>query len=219
MNDTRTTQPQPPHNQDLREAFASLISMLLGLLRAHGLRGLIHLPAIWQAARELRRMGEEFIALLAAFRAGTLPPVPAPSIAPQQLPAAPAQPPATPRASARPAAPRHRRPPQPSPANPARAQLARAQLARAQLARAQLACAGVRARTRPWRRPSTPDPFPAPLGLVRATASQKRYVLAALPFHAQFVTISKPYRSSAARQPPTLNPLPNHPHHDTEAHA
>src|ERR1700691_4059443 len=104
MNDTPATQPQ-----DLREAFTSIISMMLGLLRAHGLRGLIHLPALWVAAREIRRIGAEVIALYDASRPGTLPPVPAPDPAPQQRQAAPAQPPATPRAPARAAAPRHRR--------------------------------------------------------------------------------------------------------------
>ena len=104
MNETPATHPQ-----DLREAFASLISMMLGLLRAHGLRGLIHLPALWLAAREIRRNGAEFIALYDAFKAGTLPPVPAP--APQPRQAAPT------RAPARPAASRHRRsrPSQPAP--------------------------------------------------------------------------------------------------------
>src|ERR1700677_5134212 len=108
--------------QDLREAFTSIISMILGLLRAQGWRGLIHLPTLWLVARELRRMGEEFAALLAAFRAGTLPlPAPAPPIAPQPLQAAPAPPPAMPSPAAPQAAPRHRRPrPQPAPAKPAR---------------------------------------------------------------------------------------------------
>src|ERR1700691_5989757 len=107
MNDTPATQPQ-----DLREAFASLISMMLGLLRAHGLRGLIHLPAMWLAAREIRRLGEELTAPYDASKAGTLPPVPPPSIAPH--------PPATPCASARAATLRHRRPrpSQSAPRNP-----------------------------------------------------------------------------------------------------
>src|SRR5271168_2192435 len=105
MNDTRPTQPQ-----DLREAFASLISMMLGLLRAHGLRGLIYLPAMWLAVREIRRIGERLSELLAAWQAGTLPPVPAPEPALQPLPAAPARPVAPARPAARPAAPRHRRP-------------------------------------------------------------------------------------------------------------
>ena len=49
---------QIPRNrtQDLREAFASIISMMLGLLRAHGVRGLIHLPALWLAAAQIRRI-------------------------------------------------------------------------------------------------------------------------------------------------------------------
>jgi hypothetical protein len=86
MNDTRPTQPQ-----DLREAFASLISMMLGLLRAHGLRGLIHLPAMWLAAREIRRIGAEVIALYDAWQAGTLPSqAPAPCTDRQAAPAQPA---------------------------------------------------------------------------------------------------------------------------------
>jgi hypothetical protein len=113
MMNPRTTKPQ-----DLREAFASIITMILGLLRAHGLRGLRHLPALSQAAHELRRLGDEFCDLFAAFQAGTLPPVPAP--APQPLQAAPTQLAAPPRASARPAALRHRRsrPSQPAPRIP-----------------------------------------------------------------------------------------------------
>jgi hypothetical protein len=73
--------PSPTHPQDLREAFASIITMILGLLRAHGLRGLRHVPALWLAAREIRRGGEEFVALLDAFRAGALPSVAAPRTA------------------------------------------------------------------------------------------------------------------------------------------
>ena len=74
---------QNPRNrtQDLREAFASIISMMLGLLRAQGLRGLLMLPTLWLVSREIRRIGERFTALLDAFRAGTLP-LPAPPIAP-----------------------------------------------------------------------------------------------------------------------------------------
>src|SRR5271170_7244121 len=113
MNDTQATQPQ-----DLREAFASLISMMLGLLRAHGVRGLLHLPALWLAAREIRRIGAELCQLFDAWKAGTLPP--APQTTPQQRQVAPTQPPAAPRASARPAASRHRRsrPSRPAPRNP-----------------------------------------------------------------------------------------------------
>src|SRR5580704_553682 len=58
--------------QDLREAVASIISMMLGLLRAHGLRGLLHLPTLWLVSREIRRIGERFNALFAALHAGTL---------------------------------------------------------------------------------------------------------------------------------------------------
>jgi hypothetical protein len=65
--------------QDLIEAVTSIIPMMLGLLRARGLRGLLELPKFWLFARELRRMAEEFTALLTAFRNGTLPPAPAPA--------------------------------------------------------------------------------------------------------------------------------------------
>jgi hypothetical protein len=81
--------------QDLREAFTSIITMMLGLLRAHGLRGLLMLPTFWLVSRELRRLADEFCNLFAAFQAGTLPPV------------APAQPPASPRLRA--ARPNHAR--------------------------------------------------------------------------------------------------------------
>ena len=77
MNHTR--------NQDLREAFSSIISMILGLLHAHGLRGLLHLRTIWLFSRELRRLADEFVALFEAFQAGTLP-LPAPPIAARKPP-------------------------------------------------------------------------------------------------------------------------------------
>src|ERR1700722_13623805 len=70
------------HTQDLREAFSSIISMILGLLRAHGLRGLVYLPEVWLATRELKRIGEAFCELFAAWGAGLLPATPSP--APQQ---------------------------------------------------------------------------------------------------------------------------------------
>ena len=97
------TAPQPP----LSERFASIISMMLGMLRAQGLRSLLHLPALWLAAREIRRFGDALGALIAAFEAGTLPPVPAPApwTAPQPWPAAPAQPAAAPRLAAPPGSP------------------------------------------------------------------------------------------------------------------
>src|ERR1700678_1367718 len=141
--------------QDLREAFASIIPMILGLLRAHGWRGLLHLPTLWLVSRELRPVGAPFCALLDAFRAGTLPPAPAPwnDDEPQESQAAPAQPAATPRVRARPAVTRGRRTrsvPAPALAKPARA--------------------SVRARTVPH--PSAPTPFV----IVRATEPQKNPV-------------------------------------------
>ena len=68
--------------QDLREAFASIISMMLGLLRAHGLRGLLYLPEVWLASREIKRIGEAFCEMFAAWGAGL-----ASAPAPQQRPA------------------------------------------------------------------------------------------------------------------------------------
>jgi hypothetical protein len=84
MKNLRTT------TQDLGEAFASIISMMLGVLRAQGLRGLIHLPEIVLVVFLLRSISKRFAALMAAHAAGTLllPATPAPS--PRQL--APAQP-------------------------------------------------------------------------------------------------------------------------------
>src|ERR1700729_3853503 len=109
MNDKPPTQPQ-----DLREAVASIISMMLGLLRAQGWRGLLHLPEIVMVVFLLRSIAKRFAALMDAHATGTLP-----------LPAAPqaeaAYPSATARAAARRAAPRRRRTrSQPSSAKPAR---------------------------------------------------------------------------------------------------
>ena len=92
--------------QDLREAFASIISMMLGLLRAHGLRGLLYLPEVWLATREIKRIGEAFCEMFAAWGAGL-----ASAPAPQQRQAVPVQSPATPRVRVRSAAPRYRRRP------------------------------------------------------------------------------------------------------------
>ena len=47
-----------PHTQDLREAVASIISMMLGLLRAQGWRGLLHLPEIVLVVFLLRSIGK-----------------------------------------------------------------------------------------------------------------------------------------------------------------
>src|SRR5580692_5645284 len=90
--------PKPPtHPQDLREAFTSIITMMLGLLRAQGWRGLIHFPQIVLVVFLLRAIAKRFTALMDAHAAGT------------------------PRVRARPAAPRPR---QPTPAKPARPQAA-----------------------------------------------------------------------------------------------
>ena len=59
MNDTR-----PTHTQDLREAFASIISMMLGVLRAQGWRGLLHLPEIVMVVFLLRSISKRFAALM-----------------------------------------------------------------------------------------------------------------------------------------------------------
>jgi hypothetical protein len=138
---------QTTRTQDLREAFASIITMMLGLLRAQGLRGLLQLPALWLATREMRRLADAFCELFAAFQAGTLTPVPA---APDRQPAPPC---ATPRVAARPATPRHRRPRQPACARPV--------------------LATVRAPTRATPRTIFRAPLPAPHALVRATDPQK----------------------------------------------
>src|SRR5579863_9668279 len=102
--------------QHLTEAFASVISMMLGMLRAHGWRCVLHLPEIWQTARQLRRFGEQLAALMATlmadFKAGRLvipPPAPWPDPPDQEFAyaASPETPrPATPRAPASRARPR-----------------------------------------------------------------------------------------------------------------
>src|SRR6202451_2823814 len=94
------------HTQDLREAVASIISMMLGLLRAQGWRGLLHLPEIVMVVLLLRSIGKRFAALMDAHAAG-LPVAPAPSMAPQPAPVYRAE---APRVASRPAGPRHRRP-------------------------------------------------------------------------------------------------------------
>src|ERR1700722_9886511 len=119
MNDIHTTHPQ-----DLRARIAGIISMMLVILRAHGWRGLIHLPTLWLVSREIRRIGEQFAALMAAFKAGTLPPVPAQIPTTPRLPACPDARPIHARATGARTAP-CRRPSQSAPAQPARRQLAR----------------------------------------------------------------------------------------------
>src|SRR5579862_648079 len=98
----------PKRPQDLAEAFANIISMMLGMIRAYGWRCLLHLPELWQAQREIREMGEAFAGLLDDFRAGLIvPPAPLPALPEQE--AEYAYPPATPRLAA--TSPRQRRAP------------------------------------------------------------------------------------------------------------
>ena len=88
--------------QHLTEAFASIISMMLGMLRAHGWRSLLHLPEIWLTARYLRRLGEQFAALLADLKSGRLVlPTPVPLTAPPNQEVAYAASPEAPRPAAR----------------------------------------------------------------------------------------------------------------------
>src|SRR5580704_12796909 len=100
--------------QHLSEAVAGLISkivgMMLGLLRARGLRGLLELPALFRFVFELRRLSEEFVTLFAAFKAGARPPI-APEPAPEPAPpSAPRRRVAHPRARPRAPIPRRARP-------------------------------------------------------------------------------------------------------------
>ena len=153
------------HTQDLREAFASIISMMLGLLRAQGLRGLLHLPEIVLVVFLLRSIGKRFAALMDAHAAGTLPvPTPTPWTTPQQRQAAPAQS----RATACPFA-RRRRPRQPVPAKPARG------------------CSRVYARFAATRYPGSAPPHRS---AASARPRSKKSVFAVSPWHVHFVTLS-----------------------------
>src|SRR5580704_10953255 len=105
-----------PRKQHLSEAVAGLIStivkMMLGLLRARGLRGLLELPTLFRFVRDLRRLAEEFSTLFAAFKAGTRPvPPPAAEPAPREWQPTPARPAAAPRKRVRTRALRPRRAP------------------------------------------------------------------------------------------------------------
>src|SRR5580698_4931863 len=80
-----------PHTQDLIEAVNSIIHMMLAMIRAQGLRSLIHLPQLIVVTFLLRSISKRFIALLDAHAAGTLPLPPAPDVAPQAWQAAPAR--------------------------------------------------------------------------------------------------------------------------------
>src|SRR5580704_1397743 len=109
-----------PRKQHLSEAVAGVIStivkMMLGLLRARGLRGLLELAALFSFVFELRRLAKEFATLFEAFKAGARPPVappPEPVLPPPQprLASASSAPPRI-RTAAR---PRAKRPPAPQP--------------------------------------------------------------------------------------------------------
>jgi hypothetical protein len=137
---------RPPQN--LSDAFGRIITMILAEVRARGWRRLKGLPKIWLTVMVFRRYGEALVALMAAYRAGKLPPappvpVPAPEPAPwidvTEWQEAFAQPAAPRRAVARsvPAARARRRP--------------------AELA-AALPRAARRAAVRPWPALRTPHP-------------------------------------------------------------
>ena len=155
--------------QDLIEAFASIIKMMLVSIRAQGWRSLRHLPTLLLVAIELRRVGKEFAAIMAAFRAGTLPPLPpAPAPAPWTDPpdrqALCAGSPAAPRPAARPdPAARDRQQPAELPSPPAAD--AAPDLPRAAAgARSAAALPHARARAAVWPPRHTPGAF-AVLGL------------------------------------------------------
>ena len=140
-----------------------IISMSLGILRARGLRGLLDLPAYWRLYRELRLFSEQFAALYAAFKAGTLPPVPPePEYEYEYEPwpaeqAASARPAATPRRAGRARAPAR------APIPAARPRLARPTIARIPRP--------------PWSAPAPiapPRALPNPLPVVRATGPPKK---------------------------------------------
>ncbi len=111
-----TPRMNTPRHQPLSERFASIMQMMLGILRAHGWRCLLHLPTYWLAMRTIRELFEALGALAAAFEAGTLPPIPpAPELAPlEPLPPRPASASARPRTRTA-ARPRAKRPPTPQP--------------------------------------------------------------------------------------------------------
>jgi hypothetical protein len=85
--------------QHLTDAFDSIITTMLRVIRAHGWRCLIHLPVLLLVALYLRRVRREFATLAAAFDAGTLPPA---APVPPDLQSASACSPEAPRLAARP---------------------------------------------------------------------------------------------------------------------
>src|SRR5580698_5014886 len=158
-----------PRKQHLSEAVAGLIStivkMMLGLLRARGLRGLLELPTLFRFVRDLRRLAEEFSTLFAAFKAGIRPvPPPAPEPAPREWQPTPARAAATPRKRVRPRTPRPRR-------------------ARPKTARIPRPCFGTPAPIAP------PRALPKPRVAVRATGPPKNPHFYQGPSQANFITV------------------------------
>jgi hypothetical protein len=119
MNNNRT--------QDLTEAFASIIKMMRVGIRAQGWRSLRYLPMLCLVALETRRVGKQFDALMAAFKAGILsaraaapPAAPEPWTDPPDQQVVYAYSPAAPRPAARPdPVARDRQPPAQRPLLPA----------------------------------------------------------------------------------------------------
>jgi hypothetical protein len=148
--------------QPLSERFAGIISMMLGMLRAHGLRSLLHLPQLWLAAREFRGYADQLVALLQAFEAGTLPPpAPARCPAPQAAQSPTAQSPALPNPAVG-SAPRARQLPAPPLSPPAANPISH---------RSRAACGSYPAATmsRPSRRAQNPFAMPRPPAGILAT--------------------------------------------------
>ena len=139
--------------------------MILGLLRAQGLRGLLQLPTLWLVSRELRRMAAQFCSLLDAFRAGTLPPAPPYTAPPAREPA--------------PAHPRHRS---------VRSASARQRRRSSRPAPAKRARAGVCVRPYATRNPKY-RPVP-PAGILVTARIYVRALKPESPTHVHFVTIS-----------------------------
>jgi hypothetical protein len=161
-------------SQDLSEAFASIIEMMLRTIRVHRFRRLIYLPILWLIGMQLRRIGKEFAALTAAHKAGTLRP-PAPLIAPEDQKAACAQPEAIPGPPARPDPEDvDQQPPAvPAPTKPVRAPVG----------------AGPRAPDPDRLTHPLPGPFPGRLAVVAMIGPQKNPARATASSHALFVTI------------------------------
>jgi hypothetical protein len=179
-----TDTPRKP----LSEAFAGLIAMLIamipGLIRARGLRGLLELPAQIRFALQLRRMCKEFTALLSAFAAGTLPPIP-PAPAPESWTAPPV-------ASAPPPAAASRAVRARAPARAARPDASLCEAEAASLQRSQARATMVRIPHQSRRMPAAIAPrraLPPPFDLFPEPVPRKNRLQAIRPSHANFVTI------------------------------